>query len=176
MTTDTKTRRKATAEPVTLEQIAKRKMRDRLTAYRELVTRAAAGEQLPEVDLDKAVDLLDSLGLPHYALQRDIQARTEFDAASKAQDEARARRPANDKRLLEIAERLKTLDAELTALKSERHALGVVADNSLAAVMARRHELEAGHPHVLLPLEDAVRFRLEQQQRKRMSSATEPAR
>jgi len=176
MTTDTKTRRKASAEPLTLEQIAERKMRDRLTAYRELVTRAAAGEQLPEADLDTAVDLLDALGLPHYALRRDIQAQTEYDAASKAQDEARARRPANEKRLLEIAERLKTLDAEVVALKSERHALGVMADHTLGAYMTRRHELEAGHPHVLLSLEDAVRFRLEQQQRKRMSPATEPVR
>ena len=41
-----KDRKRKTSEPLTMEQIQERKTRERITAYRDLVTRAAAGEQL----------------------------------------------------------------------------------------------------------------------------------
>lgn len=165
MTSEAKTtRRKAPAEPLTFEQIAERKLTEKLTAYRELVARAAGGAQLPEEDLEGAVELLAFLGLPEYSWRRDIAAKADHDAAAKAEAEARLQRPVNEKRLVEIAERLKTLEAELASLREERHRIGSIADHLLAGAMGRQRELESLHPHVLTPLEDAVRFRTEQQQ------------
>lgn len=166
MTTEVKTKRKASAEPLTFEQIAERKMRERLTAYRALVARAASGEQLPEDDMVTALELLEALGLPEFSFRRDIVAQADFVAASKAEAEARAQRPANEKRLAEVTERLKALEDEVAALKTERHRLGASADNMLLSYMIRRRELEANHPHVIAPLDDAIRFRMEQQQKR----------
>jgi hypothetical protein len=167
MTSEAKTtRRKAPAEPLTFEQIAERKLTEKLTAYRELVARAAGGAQLPEADLEEAVELLAFLGLPEYSWRRDIAAKADHDAAVKAEAEARLQRPVNEKRLVEIAERLKALESELGSLREERHRLGSIADHLLAGAMGRQRELESLHPHVLTPLEDAVRFRTEQQQRR----------
>lgn len=166
MTTDMKTRRKAAAEPMTFEQIAERKLREKMTAYRDIVARAASGEQLPEADMEAAVELLSFLGLPSFAFRRDVVAKADHDAASRAEAEARVQRAANDKRLTEVTERLKALEAEVVSLKAERHRLGDMADHSLVGFMSRQRQLEVEHPHVLAPLEDAVRFRLEQQHKR----------
>lgn len=167
-TPETPTRkRKAPEEPMTFEQIAERKLTERLTAYRSLVARAASGEQLPEADLEQATELLLFLGLPDFAWRRDIVGKADFDAATKAEADARSQRPGNAKRLEDITARLKTLEAESAALRAERHRIDGMADNSLVAAMSRQNELKSLHPHVLLPLEDALRFRLEQQQRRR---------
>jgi hypothetical protein len=159
-------RRKAPAEPMTFEQIAERKLTEKLTAYRGLVARAASGEQLPEADLEAAVELLAFLGLPDYSWRRDVAAKADHDAVAKAEAEVRSQRPANDKRLAEIRDRLKAMESEVNALRHEQNLLGSVSDHLLAGYMTRQQELEANHPHVLSPLEAAVRFRLEQQQRR----------
>jgi len=176
-TTEVKPKRKVAEPkaPPTFEQIAERKLTEKLTAYRGLVTRAASGEQLPEIDLEAAVELLAFLGLPEYSWRRDIQAKIDHDAVVKAQAEVRAQRPANEKRLAEIAERLKAVESELASLREERHRLGSVSDHLLAGYMTRLGELEANHPHVLTPMEDAVRFRLEQQRKRQGSPLSQGA-
>jgi hypothetical protein len=85
---------------------------------------------------------------------------------AKAEAEVRSQRPANDRRLAEIRDRLKAMESEVNALRHEQNLLGSVSDHLLAGYMTRQQELEANHPHVLSPLEAAVRFRLEQQQRR----------
>lgn len=176
-TTTTKTKtRKAEPDSLTFEQIAERKLRDKLTAYRELVARAAAGEQLPEADLEAATELLSFLGLPSYSWARDCKAKGEYDAAVKAEAEARANRPAQEARLKAVMERLKALEKEVAELNAERHRLGPVTDNLLVFYGQRRRELETESPHVLAAMDDAVRFRLEQQQRRKGVTLTEGGR
>jgi hypothetical protein len=166
-TTEPKTRkRKAPAEPLTFEQIAERKLRDRLTRYRELVARAAAGDQLAEADMESALEILEALGLPGFSWRRDITAKVDHDAVVKVEAETRAQRPKNEKRLEEIAERMKAVEAELASLREERHRIGSMSDHLLAGYMARVNELEANHPHVLGDLDAAVRFRMEQQRKR----------
>lgn len=152
--------------PPTLEEVAERKVRERLTAYREFVSRAASGEQLLEADFDAVSDLLDRLGLAPFTFKRDVQAQTEYAATLKAEGEARAKRPAEGERLKALNDRLKALEDEAATLRAERHRLGPVTDNLLVFYGSRRRELEAEHPHALAPLEEAVRFRLEQQRKR----------
>lgn len=176
-TTEAKPKRKAAEPkaPPTFEQIAERKLREKLTAYRGLVERAANAEQLEEADLEQAVELLAFLGLPEYSWRRDVTARANYDSTVKAEGEVRAKRPANEKRLVAIGERLKALEAEVASLREERHRIGSMSDHLLAGYMTRLHELETNHPHVFLSLEDAVRFRLEQQLKRQGSALSKGA-
>lgn len=148
---------------LTIEQITQRRMQERIEHYRALVAKAASGQELSQAELEQGADLLELLGLPSYTLARDVQGYQQHQAAVRAEAEARAKRPAADERLMEIRDRMKILEAELTALRAEQHQLGSSADNLLVHYMATQHQLRAEHPHLLEPIESAVAWRLEQQ-------------
>jgi len=166
-----KDRKRKTSEPLTMEQVQERKTRERITAYRDLVTRAAAGEQLPDADLTEASDLLDALGLPTYAWARDVAAKQEDDAA--AVDEARYRdaEPARQQREADLGAKVAALEAELKTLREQLQDAARREPMRLLNVLRRRNELRANHPHVLGDVEQAVAFRL---QAKRKASPTPP--
>ena len=167
-----KDRKRKTSEPLTMEQIQERKTRERITAYRDLVTRAAARQQRDD-DLTTASDLLDALGLPPYAWARDVAGKRE-DAAA-AVDEARYREaePARMEREQELGAKVSALDAELKALREQLQDAARREPMRLLNVLRRRNELRANHPHVLGDVEQAVAFRL-QAKRKGMPTPTTP--
>lgn len=166
-----KDRKRKTSEPLTMEQVQERKTRERITAYRELVARAAAGEQLPDDDLTTASDLLDALGLPPYAWARDVAGKREDDAV--ALDEARYREaePARQQREADLGAKVAALESELKTLRQELRNVTTGEPMRLMNVLRRRNELRANHPHVLGDLEQAVGFRL---QAKRKGMPTPP--
>jgi hypothetical protein len=148
-----------------MEQVQERKTRERITAYRDLVTRAAAGEQLRDDDLTTASDLLDALGLPPYAWARDVAGKREDDAA--AVDEARHRdaEPARMEREKDLGAKVAALEAELKALREQLQDAARREPMRLLTVLRRRNELRANHPHVLGDLEQAVAFRLQEKRK-----------
>jgi hypothetical protein len=62
------------AEPVTVEMIATKRLRERIEAYRALVARHAAGEMLTVDDMERVAELLEQIGLPDFAFTRDADA------------------------------------------------------------------------------------------------------
>lgn len=167
------TKTKKAGPPPTMEEVQERKTRERLTAYRDLVARAAAGEQLRDDDMSTASDLLDGLGLPPYAWIRDVQAKRDDDAAAEQEAGLRAAEPDRLARERDAAERLKALEDELKTVRQRLHQAATVEPMRLMNVQRVRNELRANHPHVLCDIEQAVAFRL-QAKRKATPPATTP--
>jgi hypothetical protein len=153
-------RKTKAADPLTMDEIQERKTRERITAYRALVTRAAAGEQLSDDDLTTASDLLDGLGLPPFAWARDVAGQKAYAAATAEDAGLTAAEPVNADRLKAIDARLKAMDAELKTLREEQHDLAHVQVMRRVAIDRRLNELLVNHPHVFDDLEQAVALRL----------------
>ena len=166
-----KDRKRKTSEPLSMEQLQERNTRERLTAYRDLVARAAAGEQLRDDDLGTASDLLDALGLPPYAWARDVQAKRDDNTAVEQEARLRAAEPDRRARERDAAERVKALEDELKTMRQRLHEAATAEPMRLMGVMRQRNELRANHPHVLCDIGQAVVFRL-QAKRKTMTPAT----
>lgn len=166
---------KAEAQPVTFAEIAHRKMADAVNQYRTLVAQAAAGEQLGEGELSRALDLLAYLRLPEFAWQRDVAAQRDREAAAAALDKLNSTREADDARLAEVTARIKALDAELAALKTEQHTLANVAPMTRVSFMQRINELAANHPHLFLDVSEAVRLRQDAKDRASNGGKVPPA-
>lgn len=156
----------AIADAPSFEDLARKRVREQLGEYRELVGRAAGGEQLDERALARVLSLLDSLRLPQAAWSRDVIARRDFDAADKAGAAALAKKPAQEKRLVEVITRLAELEEELRSLRVERHNLAEVEPAVRVHYGRTCNELAASHPHLLFDLDDSVRRYLEAHARK----------
>ena len=162
MATTTTTRRpKAEPQPATFAEIAARKMTETLTEYRAFVQRAASGEQLKMDDLDKVLELLAYLRLPDYCFERDVQAQRDYTASAKSIEQLNAKRPANDARLAEVVARIKEVEAELQALRTEQHTLANIEPMTRVGHGQRVNELALNHPHLFLDVAEAVRLRQE---------------
>lgn len=153
-------RRKRDATPMTMEQRAEQRMRETIVAYRGLVARAAAGEQLPDDAMEQAAELLDALGLPPLTWARDVQAQQQFNSALADESRLGEAEPGNAARLQTIAARLKAIEDEAKTLRVEQHDLATLQPSRRVNAFRRQHELTANHPHVLDGIEQAVRFRL----------------
>lgn len=145
----------------TMEQVFERKIRDSLVTYRELVGRAASGEQLSDADLGEAADLLDRLGLPPYTWNRDIQAKRDDATAAEQEAHLRAAEPQRQARERDLSERVKAMEAELNRLRLELRNAATAEPMRLAGILQQRNTLKANHPHVLGDVEHAVEFRLQ---------------
>ncbi len=154
-------RKKSSRKPLTMEEIQEQKTRERITAYRELVTRAASGEQLGDADMTTASDLLDALGLPPYTWARDVQAKRDDDAAALDESRYRDAEPDRQEREAELSSKVEAMEAELLTLRQELRNVATGEPMTLVNVLRRRNELRANHPHVLGDVEQAVAFRLQ---------------
>jgi hypothetical protein len=144
-----------------MEEVFERKVRDSLVAYRELVARAASGEQLSDADMGEAADLRDRLGLPPYAWARDVAAKQADHAAAEHEARHRAGEPERQARSEELSAKVKAIEADLNRMRLELRTLAVTEPMRLAGIMQQRNELKANHPHVLCDVEQAVEFRLQ---------------
>jgi hypothetical protein len=165
--------RKPKAAPPTMEEIQERKTRERITAYRELVARAASGDRLNDADMEQASELLEALGLPPFAWARDVEGRREHDAVAAEELRLRDAEPARRAREAELNERITTLEAELKTLTLEQRNVVLGDQGRVLNVMRRLNELRMLHPHVLADIEQAVSWRMEQRL-KAMTPTTPP--
>jgi hypothetical protein len=169
-----KDRKTKAAAPLTMEQVAERKMRECITAYRGLVARAAAGEQLPDDAMEQAAALLDGMGLPPLTWARDVQAQQQFNSALEIEARLTKAEPGNVARLQVIAARLKAIEAEVTELRAEQFDLGTLQTDKRIDALRRQNELTANHPHVFDDLEQAVVFRLKARHPRPATPQAEP--
>lgn len=147
--------------PVTFEEIALKRTRERLTAYRELVRRHAAGETMTVGDMEQVLELLDHLGLPQYAHDRDIQAVARFKIATDKFQAAIDAQPAHAVRASELTAEVDALHGKLKALREELHFHNAKANKPTAygqTLATMQHE----YPHVLADIDVAVRLRIEE--------------
>lgn len=153
--------RQSKSQPLTMEQLQEKKLRERLVTYRDLVKRAAAGERLPDDDMATAADILDALRLPPYSWARDVQAQRDDDAAAERESQLRAAGPEREARERDLTERVTTMERELNRLRLELRSVATGEPMRLVTVMQRRNELRVNHPHLLGDIEQAVVFRLQ---------------
>jgi uncharacterized protein YggE len=168
MTTATAKKKPEAIEPlaVSFSEIAARKMRERVEAYREIVTRRADGKTISVSDIERAGELLDLLGLPGFAFDRDTEALVKFRAAAAKMQAAVDAVPAAKQRAEELAAEIEVQRQRLVALREERR-LAVAKAGKPAAYTASVAMLQNDHPVVLGDLDVAVRFRLKELDRRK---------
>jgi hypothetical protein len=172
MTTATAKKKPEAIEPlpVSFSEIARRKLRERIVAYREIVTRRADGKTITVSDIEKAGELLDLLGLPGFAFDRDAEAVLRFRAAAAKLQGAVDAVPAAKQRAEELAAEIEVQRQRLVALREE-HRLTVAKANKPHAYTASVVTLENEHPTVLAALDEAVRLRLAELDRRKQGGA-----
>lgn len=148
------------AEPLTFEQITHKRMTERLTQYRTLVVKAAAGPLNAE-ELGEASDLLTAMGLPGYAWERDIAAQRQHDELVRAEAAAAKAQPEHERRALELVETIKRLDEELKAARAEHHVLASTKVMERIGLSQRINELNSTHPHLFMDPAHAAKMRLD---------------
>jgi len=168
MTTATAKRKPEAIEPlpVTFDEIARRKMRERIVAYREIVTRRADGKTISVTDMEQLADLLDHLGLPGFAFDRDAEAVLKFRAAAGKLQAAVDAVPGARQRAEGLAAEIEVQRQRLVALREE-HRLAVAKSHKPQAYTATVVTLENEHPTVLADLDVAVRVRLAELDRRK---------
>ena len=168
MATATKSKQ-ATAEaapPVTFAEINARKVRERIESYREIVTRYAAGNTMTVEDMERAAELLEHLGLPQYAFTRDAEALQRAKVTGGKLQAALAGQPANAQRAADLAVEIEALRKKLETLREEHRRASAAAGKGGAYDHTLR-QLAVEHPTVLADLDTAVRYRIEELDRRK---------
>jgi hypothetical protein len=168
MTTMTKTR-KTESSPPTFASIARRKMKERIEAYRKHVRRAADGEQLNEADLSDVADLLSLLSLPDYSWSLHIEATKRHDIIRDKLKAAVAAEPENRQRTLELTKDIEDLEAKLRMLLEERRKSQAGSSKSAAYGHSLR-QIESDNAVALGDIDTAVTLRLTEQEKRRATS------
>jgi hypothetical protein len=171
MTTKTRKAPSADTPPATFDGIARKKMRERLTAYRGFVKRQAEGEALSEDDLSQVADLLEWLGLPDYSWPRDVEAAQRFAVTSGKLKAAVDAEPANRQRSLELSKEVEALQVKLRALHEELRRARAGASKA-AAYSQTLSQLAVDHPQALGDVDQAVTLRLEELNRRKAGRAS----
>lgn len=146
-------------DPPTFADIARKKMRERVEAYRSLLTRHAKGDPLTEADLSEVADLLELLGLPDYAWGRDTEAMQRFAVVEAKHRAAVDAAPAHQQRSVELARDVESLQAKL-AVAREKLRRAQAGANKSEAYSRSLAQLASEHPHAIGPIETAVSLRL----------------
>lgn len=169
MTTTAKTRKTEASPPPTFAGVARKKMRERIEAYRKHVRRAADGEQLNDSDLSDVADLLAVLSLPDYAWSLHVEAMKRHDVVAAKLKAALDAEPANRVRSLELGKEIEALQAKLRTLLEEQRQAQARANKGGAYDHSLR-QLEAEHAVVLGNIDAAVTLRLAEQEKRRTVS------
>ncbi len=165
--TATKTRTKfEDTPPPTFDSIARKKMRERTTAYRAFLKQQAEGEQLTESDLGQVADLLEGMGLPDFAWTRDCEATQRFNVTNAKYRAALDAEPANRERAIELAKEVEALQGKLRMLQEELRRTQSAAGKSAAYGQALA-QLQNDHPQALGDIDAAVTLRLEELNRRK---------
>ena len=162
--TDPKTARPEPAEPATMQDRMDARLREELSEYRKHVARAAAGKKMEAHQLAAVASILEALGLPGRAWERDVASFRENDRLHQAEKQLAEAEPANAERAHNLVARIKETEKLLAELRGEHHELTQVAPLQKVGLMRRQNELRSLHPHVLDSLEAAIAFRRKQKQ------------
>ena len=130
----------APSAPITFAEIAANRLAERLTAYRELVRRHAGGEVLGVADMERVADLLDQIGLPQFAFDRDAEAILRHNAANEKYKAAVANEPAARERAVQLHGEIEEMQRKLAASGGTRRRQrrpGGAGSRPRAACMAR---------------------------------------
>lgn len=149
----------ATLEPVTFDQVQRRRIVSRLAEYRELVAKAAAGTPTIE-EMSRAGDLLAALGVPLRSWEKDLQAHRDYQQVVASEAEAAATRDADERRSAELVETIRRLEQELQAAKAEHYTVSHVRPMTRVGLAQRRNELTVAHGHLFRELDEAAEMRL----------------
>ncbi len=152
--------------PISFDEIAAKRMRERIEAYRALVKRQAAGESLSESDAETGMLLMEQLGLPQYAFNRDVEAVQRHAVVRAKWDAAVANEPANRERAKQLAGEINEAEKKLRMLREEFQRANA-ATGKPGTYSNTLLSLASDHPHVLADLETAVRLRLDDINRRR---------
>lgn len=159
------------AEPITFDEINRRKVRERVEAYRDIVTRRATGGRLTVEDMERAAELLELLGLPQYTFDRDVEAVQKFNAVNDKVQAAIDAAPEHKQRAAALTLEVETTRKRLEALREEQR-LATAKANKPAAYVQTVALLRNDHPHMLADIDDAVAGRIaELDRRKRIGGA-----
>jgi hypothetical protein len=157
--------------PTTFAEINARRMRERIEKYREIVQRHANGEPVTVENMERAAELLEHLGLPAYTFERDVEALQRANATRAKLDAAIEAQPAATARASELAGEIEAVREKLEMLREEHRQVLAKANKGTAYEHSLR-QLGAEHPHVLADIDTAVRFRIEElDRRKQMGGA-----
>ena len=166
------TKQPATAsEPVTFEEIANKRLRERLESYRAFVKRHAAGEVLKPNEMEVVAELLEQIGLPDYAFARDAEALNRYSKTASKWSAFVADEPAMRERGKALVAEIKEATERLNALRAEAHRIEIIGSGKAASYATSMNQLAAEHPHVLADIEVAVRLRSEELTRRRRATA-----
>ena len=141
-------------------EIIRKRIRGDVSAYREIVTRAAAaGEQLSEAEILSAYETLQRLGFPPGQLEQDLAAVREHAKNKTRWSDHVAREPEERARLLEVEKELEQLKQRTNELRAQAHRLSFGSSMKAAGALQRCNELTLTYAHVLSDLEQAVEAR-----------------
>lgn len=155
----TKTKKKP-AEELTLDQVAERNLRTKLTNYREEVTRAADGDHFHGDDLGRVEAMLTDLELPHFAWERDVAALKKHRHLSQQLADVESRRPADLEEAATLTKEIAHIERRLAEARGRLNEVTRVSSNLAVGLSQRLCELESNHPHVLGDVEWAVGIKM----------------
>lgn len=159
----------ATADTIgeALDRKAAAAMSATLQEYRQRVESVANGKAPTARQVDDIAGMLEALGLPRFAFDRDVQAVRKYrlleaDLAEMeaAEESERLEAEALDKEIANIRRRLGEASGRLHEIRSVRPMTRI-------GIARRLGELESVHPHALMPVGKAVRIRLQAQAKAR---------
>ena len=166
--TRTKSEPKPAPEPITFDEIAHKRMSDRLRQYREFVSRQASGETLNADEMGAVADVLDLIGLPAFAFSRDIEALQRCRRSQEKHRAAVEAVPEHRANATRLAAEVEVAKKKLEQLREEhrRAESGVSKPTAYAhTVQVMAHEF----PHLLADLDLAARLRVEELDRRKRS-------
>ena len=159
---------KPAAQPITFDEIAHKRMSDRLRQYREFVSRQATGETLNADEMGAVADVLDLIGLPAFAFSRDIEAMQRFRHSQDKHRAAVEAVPEHHANAMRLAAEVEAMKAKLDHLREE-HRRALAGTNKPTAYGQTLAALAHEHPHLLADIDTAARLRVEELDRRKRS-------
>jgi hypothetical protein len=152
--------------PTTFAEINARRVGERIETYRGIVERHANGKPMTVTDMEQAGELLEQLGLPQYAFERDVEAMQRANVTRAKLAAAIEAQPAAAARASELAGEIEAMRKKLETLREEHRQMLArsIKGNSYEHSL---RQLGSEHPHVLANLDVAVRLRIEELDRRK---------
>ena len=166
--TRTKSEPKPAAQPITFDEIAHKRMSDRLRQYREFVARQSTGETLNADEMGAVADVLDLIGLPAFAFSRDIEAMQRYRHSQEKHRNAVEAVPEHHANAMRLAAEVEAMKAKLDHLREE-HQRALAGTNKPTAYGQTLAALAHEHPHLLADIDTAARLRVEELDRRKRS-------
>jgi predicted nucleic acid-binding Zn-ribbon protein len=144
----------------TIEEATAERLTEQLTAYRGFVERAADGEQIFGDELNRVVTLLEHLGLPGFAWDRDVEAVRQSRSLDKQLAEVLMQEPAERQEAEALTKEIEQIQRRLGEAKARLHQITHSRGSLQAGLRQRQAELDINHPHLFRTVAAAVEMRM----------------